>query len=435
MPFGGAGSRARGVVARRRRGTPASNPFAHAASIALAEAPSRSCNAPGAPRGMLTRVHCRPALLLPILSLAVAAATTLGGPAARAHPLAFTEVTLTLGPGDVFTADVVHDLDALALGAPIDSDDAELAATLAALPPDELDQRLARLRRLFERRVRVRFDGDPAPFAVSFPDHGAPETATADIPTVLGLTARLTGSIPPDAATVGFFASRAFGEVHLTIIDAARGGETRSILEPGARSDPLDLAGPFLPPGPGETARRYLRLGFVHIVPAGADHILFVLALFLLSTRLRPLVWQVTAFTAAHAVTLTLATLGLVALPPRIVEPLIALSVAGVAVENVLTDRLTRWRPALVFGFGLLHGLGFAGVLGELGLPDERQLLALGAFNVGIELGQLAVIAGAAAALGWWRARPWYRRRVTVPLSCGIALTGLAWALQRTLGG
>ena len=382
---------------------------------------------------MLTRVRRLSSTLLPALSLAAAAA--LGVPTAQAHPLTFTEVTLTLGPGQVFVADVIYDLDALALGAPIDTDDAELAAALAALGPDELEVRLGRLRRLFERRVRVRFDGEPVPFEVGFPDHGAPWTAAADIPTVLGLTARLTGAVPPDAAAVGFFASRAFGEVHLSIVDAVRGGETRSILEPGARSEPLNLSAPFTPPGPGETAGRYLRLGFVHILPAGADHILFVLALFLLSTRLRPLVWQVTAFTVAHAVTLTLATLDVVALAPRIVEPLIALSVAGVAVENVLTDRLTRWRPAVVFGFGLLHGLGFAGVLGELGLPDEGRLLALAAFNAGIELGQLAVIAGAVAALGWCRRKPWYRGRVSVPLSCAIALTGFAWAVERTVGG
>ena len=382
---------------------------------------------------MLTGVRRPPSALLPALSLAAAAA--LAAPSAQAHPLTFTEVTLTLGPGPVFLADVIYDLDALALGVPIDTDDAELASALAALGPDELDLRLARLRRLCERRVRVRFDGEPAPFEVGFPDHDAPRTAAADIPSVLGLTARLTGAIPPGAVTVGFFASRAFGEVHLSIVDAVRGGETRSILEPGARSEPLDLSGPFTPPGPGETAYRYLRLGFVHILPAGADHILFVLALFLLSTRLRPLVWQVTAFTVAHAVTLTLAALDVVALAPRIVEPLIALSVAGVAVENVLTDRLTRWRAAVVFGFGLLHGLGFAGVLGELGLPDEGRLLALAAFNAGIELGQLAVIAGAVAALGWCRRKPWYRRRVSVPLSCAIALTGLAWAVERTAGG
>ena len=384
---------------------------------------------------MLTGVHRLPTVFLLALALTAAAPLAPTAPHAYAHPLTFTEVTLTLGPDGSFEADLIYDLDALALGAPLDTDDAELAAALAGLSPDELETRIDQLRRLFERRVRVRFDGAPAAFGVSFPDHGSPETAAADIPSLLGLTARLRGAIPADAATVGFFASRAFGAVHLTIVDAVRGVETRSVLEPGARSEPLDLAGPFTPPGRGETALRYLRLGFIHILPAGADHILFVLALFLLSIRLRPLVWQVTAFTVAHAVTLTLATFGFVALAPRIVEPLIALSIAAVAVENVLTDRLTRWRPAVVFGFGLLHGLGFAGVLGELGLPAGARLPALAAFNAGIELGQLAVLAGAAAALGWCRAKPWYRGRVAVPLSCGIALVGLVWTADRAFGG
>ena len=122
------------------------------------------------------------------------------------------------------------------------------------------------------------------------------------------------------------------------------------MLEPGARSDPLDLTVPAAPPPRSRWWQQdYLRLGFVHIVPEGLDHILFVLGLFLLSARLRPLVWQVTAFTVAHAVTLTLAALGVVALSPRLVEPLIALSIVYVAVENVLTDRMTRWRPPVVF--------------------------------------------------------------------------------------
>ena len=178
----------------------------------------------------------------------------------------------------------------------------------------------------------------------------------------------------------------------------------------------------------------YARLGFIHIVPEGTDHILFVLGLFLLSARLRPLVWQVTAFTVAHAVTLTLAAFDVVTLPPRVVEPLIALSVAYVAIENMLVDRMTRWRPAVVFGFGLLHGLGFAGVLGELGLPEDERLLALLSFNAGIEVGQLAIIATAALALWWCRTKPWYRRRVTVPASLAIAATGLVWAVERALG-
>ncbi len=350
------------------------------------------------------------------------------------HPLSFTEVTLTLQPDGTFAAELIYDLDALALGAPIGTDDAELAAALASLPADAFEQRVDRLRRLFERRVRVRFDGDPAPFDVAFPDYGTPRAIESEIPTVLGLTARLTGRIPQGATDVGFFASRAFGEVHLTVVDSARDVEVRSILEAGARSDPLDLTAPVEPPTRAEVAGRYGRLGFIHIVPEGADHILFVLGLCLLSPRLRPLVWQVTAFTAAHAVTLTLATFDVVTLSPRVVEPVIALSVAYVAIENVLTDRLTGWRPAVVFGFGLLHGLGFAGVLGELGLPEEERLLALLSFNAGIEAGQLVVIGAAALAVGWWRTRAWYRRRVTVPASAAIAVVGIVWAVERALG-
>ena len=367
-----------------------------------------------------------PALAASVLLLA-------SSPAA-AHPLEFTAATLTLQPDGTFEANLVCDLDALALGAPYDTDDAELVATLEGLSTDEFDTLTARLRRMFERRVRVRFDGEPAPFAVEFPDYGTPAATDAEIPTVLGLNARLRGAIPDGAADVGFFASRAFGEVHLTVNDPARGVEVRSILEPGERSEPLELSGPVEAAGPGAVARLYLGLGFVHIVPEGADHILFVLGLFLLSARLRPLVWQVTAFTVAHAVTLTLAALGYVSLPAGLVEPLIALSIAYVGVENVLVDRLTRWRPAVVFGFGLLHGLGFAGVLGELGLPDQERLLALVTFNLGIELGQLAVILAAALTFGWFRSRPWYRRRLAVPASAAIALAGLAWAAERALG-
>ncbi len=378
----------------------------------------------------------------PPVRLGIVAALVLAGAVAppgvrpaHAHPLAFTEVTLTLRDDGRFEANLICDLDALALGAPMDTDDAELAALIASLPPHEFAARVAGLERLFERRVRVRFDGQPTPFEVSFPDHGTPRATDAEIPTVLGLTARLTGAIPEDASTAGFFASRAFGQVHMTISHPRRGVEVRSVLEPGSRSDPLDLTGPVAPTGRLEVAWTYLRLGFLHIVPEGVDHILFVLGLFLLSAQLRPLVWQVTAFTVAHAATLTLAAAGVVSLAPGLVEPLIALSVAYVAAENILTDRLTRWRPLLVFGFGLLHGLGFAGVLGDLGLPEHERLLALVTFNAGIEVGQLAVIGAAAGSLGWFRSKPWYRRRLTVPISAVIGLVGMAWAIERAFFG
>ena len=156
-----------------------------------------------------------------------------------------------------------------------------------------------------------------------------------------------------------------------------------------------------------------------------------LLSLFLLGTKIRPLVWQVTAFTAAHATTLFLSVLGVVSLPAHLVETLIALSIVYVAIENVLTSRLTTSRAMLVFGFGLLHGLGFAGVLRELGLPDDEWWLGLFTFNLGIELGQLVVIGLALSVAGWCRPRPWYRTRVVIPISCTIASIGLYWAFER----
>ena len=216
---------------------------------------------------------------------------------AFAHPLSVTQIALTLPTDGTFRVDMTCDLDALALGAPQDSDDAELVAILQGLSPDELAERTQHLRELFVRRVRVRFDGEAAPFEVRFPDHGVPPTGPTERPTLLGLTARLTGTVPTGARSVEFFASRSFADVHLEIVDAARGVSVRSILEPGARSDPFELAGPVRQVGRGQIAWQYLKLGFVHIVPNGADHILFVLGFFLLSPRLRPLLWQVTAFT------------------------------------------------------------------------------------------------------------------------------------------
>jgi hypothetical protein len=117
-----------------------------------------------------------------------------------------------------------------------------------------------------------------------------------------------------------------------------------------------------------------------------------------------------------------------------IVEPLIAASIAFVAIENVLNDRLSRWRPFVIFGFGLLHGLGFASVLADFGLPEDQFIPALIGFNVGVELGQLAVIAMAFLAVGvWFGAKPWYRARIAIPASVAIGLVGAFWVVERTL--
>lgn len=202
-------------------------------------------------------------------------------------------------------------------------------------------------------------------------------------------------------------------------------------LEAGARSEPIALTGGG-EVGQIETFLGYIPVGFDHILPKGLDHILFVLGLFLLSTRLRPLLWQVSAFTVAHTITLALAALGYVSVPGSIVEPLIAASIVFVAVENILTDGLSKWRPFVVFGFGLLHGLGFASVLGEFGLPASAFVAALIGFNVGVELGQITVIVLAFAAVGFWFGRKdWYRRVIAVPASAAIAFVGAYWFFER----
>jgi hydrogenase/urease accessory protein HupE len=176
----------------------------------------------------------------------------------------------------------------------------------------------------------------------------------------------------------------------------------------------------------------YVKLGFEHILPLGLDHILFVLGLYLLSQRLKDLLWQVTAFTAAHTLTLALAILGLVNIPPSIVEPLIALSIVYVAVENLFKDRVSKSRIGLVFGFGLLHGLGFAGVLREIGLQSDNFVQNLIAFNIGVELGQIATLVIAHLLVGYWfSSKAFWNRWVRIPLSLGISLLGAIWFVER----
>lgn len=200
----------------------------------------------------------------------------------------------------------------------------------------------------------------------------------------------------------------------------------------GNTSEPIALAGGDAK-GAWGTFAEYIPVGFDHILPKGLDHILFVLGLFFLSLRLGALLWQVTAFTAAHTVTLALGALGFVTVPGSIVEPLIAASIVYVAVENIFSSKLNPWRPVVVFLFGLLHGLGFASVLGEFGLPEAQFVPALLGFNVGVEVGQLTVIAIALVLVGWAAKREWYRPLIAIPASAGIALVGAYWVIERTL--
>jgi hypothetical protein len=175
-------------------------------------------------------------------------------------------------------------------------------------------------------------------------------------------------------------------------------------------------------------------MGFLHILPQGLDHILFVLGLFLLGSNTKALFKQVTAFTVAHSITLALATLNIVRVPGRITEPLIAVSIAFVAIENLYLRDVKPWRTAIVFLFGLVHGMGFAQVFANAGLRGRGLVEALLSFNVGVEFGQFSVIAMAFAAIGWFRKDPRYRQWVVVPASLVIAVVALFWTVQRTIG-
>ena len=248
----------------------------------------------------------------------------------------------------------------------------------------------------------------------------------------------LTGTLPVGANQLTWAWDRGFGAIVIRVAKPAEsataddsGGLYSAYLQEGAESDPMPIVG-TLEKGVIEVFGEYLTIGFTHILPKGLDHILFVVGLFLLSTRLRSLLWQLTAFTVAHSVTLALGVFEIVQISPSIVEPLIAASIVYVCVENVVSDRLQLWRPAVVFGFGLLHGLGFAGVLAEIGLQPGHFIAGLIAFNVGVELGQLAVVIGCFLAVGLWFGRkPFYRSVITIPASVLIAIVGVYWFVER----
>ena len=176
----------------------------------------------------------------------------------------------------------------------------------------------------------------------------------------------------------------------------------------------------------------YLKLGYKHILPEGFDHILFVVGLCLLSTKIRVILWQATAFTVAHSITLALSMKSIIVAPSAVVEPIIALSILFVAVENLLLTELKPWRILLVFMFGLIHGMGFASSLNEIGLPRNKFLISILSFNIGVELGQISVILAVFLLI----VRPFgkranYRKQVVYPLSLIIALIAFYWTVQR----
>ncbi len=304
---------------------------------------------------------------------------------------------------------------------------------LRELPPEQLATAFEPFKSQLTEQIGLTFDGKritPSIREVHIPERGY--TKVPRISVIL-----LEGEVPIDVTTLTWYYPSAFGDnaVRVRQVDAAEEQYHWSgwqWIRDDKASEPFSLTEIAAKRSSWQVAGDYLVAGFEHILPMGLDHILFILGLYLFSTRIRPLLWQVTMFTLAHTITLGMAMYGLVELPANIVEPLIALSIAYVGLENIWHKKLANSRLVLVFAFGLLHGLGFASVLTDFGMPKDDFAVALISFNIGVEFGQLAVILGAWLLTGlWFGNKPWYRQVVAFPASLAISVVALYWFWDR----
>jgi len=304
---------------------------------------------------------------------------------------------------------------------------------LRVLQAEDLMVAFEPFKQRFTETVRLALDGQPAPLTITRVD--IPEPGYTKVPRISVIY--LEGTLERSAKSLTWYYPEAFGDnaVRVRQVDEANEKWHWSDwqwLRKDKASEPFSLTEVFTRQPLSHTIKTYLVAGFEHIVPKGLDHILFILGIFLLSVRMRPLLWQVTMFTVAHTITLGMSMAGVISLPANIVEPLIALSIAYIGIENIFARSLHNSRLLLVFGFGLLHGMGFASVLQDFGMPDDAFLTALLSFNVGVELGQLAVITLAFLAVGlWFGKKNWYRHVIVHTGSATIAVIGLYWTWDR----
>ena len=378
--------------------------------------------------------------------------TAFGSFKASAHEVLPTISDISVDTDGALTWQLSINIEAFLAGVDLDAvedTDEDVAAVdydaLRALSADELAPQVSAIVDAFNSQSVLQLrnaSGELAAVPLSLESVVIPNDVDFELPRVSTLTLRAQTTAETDAFVINWPS----GSGALVLRQQGVENPFTGYLNGGDTSPAVAIAGGD-EASASETFVEYVPVGFDHILPKGLDHILFVLGLFFLSTKLGPLLWQVSAFTLAHTVTLALGALGIVSIPGSIVEPLIAASIVYVAVENLFMRGLSRWRPAIVFGFGLLHGLGFASVLEEFGLPDAQFIPALIGFNVGVELGQLTVIALAALVLmGCARlARasdlseaeqpvgqyPVMFRSVSIPGSLIIAVIGAYWCVER----
>lgn len=301
------------------------------------------------------------------------------------------------------------------------------------LEPADLQQAFTAFHSTLLDKVKLKADGQVVSLQLDKID--IPPRGYTKVPRISLIV--LTGDLPRSTETLEWHYPQAFGDNAVRVRQMDEANEKwhwseYQWIRSDAYSKPFPLDELFTKQPTWKVMLNYISIGFDHIIPMGVDHILFIVGLFFFSTKIRPLIGQVTMFTVAHTITLGLAMAGIVKLPANIVEPLIALSIAYVALENIfLRNRFQNSRLFIVFGFGLLHGIGFAGALMDFGMPNDAFLTALISFNIGVELGQLAVLGLVFAATVWFRQASWYRPLIVIPVSLSIALIGLYWTVER----
>ncbi len=369
------------------------------------------------------------------------------GPLSEAHLLNMTRVSVSIDPTTHrVEMDLEVDLTRM-LGGP------KSYYKLTQTPDEERKNDLATIAGALERGLQLTCDGgriDLNSTEVVLPNLDLEDfKATYAAPMT---RVRLEGSLPQGGGELRFRAETNLtieNPIAITFREPQEGRTMTRWVESGEVSRPFPVAAQVVvvdregssdPSGQREdsstvdwmaSAWIYLKLGFVHILPSGRDHILFVLGLFLLAVRWKPLLAQVTCFTVAHTITLGLGIIGFLSPPAKVVEPLIAVSIAYVGIENIFKTRPGPARLVIVSLFGLVHGLGFAGVLREIGLPDSSFVTALVFFNIGVEGGQIGVLLCAFAAIGWFRRWRHFRKAILIPCSAAISVIGISWAVMR----
>jgi hydrogenase/urease accessory protein HupE len=332
-----------------------------------------------------------------------------------AHPVPFSYVDVRLDGRTAELTIVVHTFDA--------AHDLNVERPELLLDPGVLAAQRDRLNALIAGRLRLSADGEPVTAAswgepVALASRQSVQVkARYELPSAPGRVDVAAVLFPYDAnhkTFLNFYEGQSLAAQ--AILDKDR---SRFEYFSGTRQGVRAVLAKFVPSG-------------VHHILIGPDHLLFLVGLLLMGGTIRQLLLVVTAFTIAHSITLSLAALNLVMPPPALIEPAIALSVVYVGADNLLVSGGRDMRAWIAFGFGLIHGFGFANVLREMDLPGRALGWTLFGFNFGVEIGQLIVVILVASALAWIRSRSEVAgRRLALAGSIVVIAAGAFWFVQR----